>query len=221
MNPTPRTTVNRIAALAVYDKATIYQILDEALLCHVGFVDDGQPFVIPTIFARIEDRIYLHGSVDSRLLRALAAGVPDCLNVTLLDGLVLARSLFHHSMNYRSVVILAKAVEVTDTQSKIAVLKALAEHVVPGRWGDARGPSKDELAQTAIVSLPINEASAKVRTGPPNDEEADYDLNYWAGVIPLAMTAGEPIDDPKLRAGIARPEYAKAYRRPTDTTKCT
>lgn len=215
MDPTPRTTVKRVPRLAVYDKATIYRILDEALIGHVGFVDEGQPFVIPTICVRIDDRLFLHGSVDSRMLRALASGAPACVTVTLLDGLVLARSLLHHSMNYRSVVILARAEEVRDADRKVEVLKALTQHVVPDRWGDARGPTKQELAQTAIVSFPIDEASAKVRTGPPNDDEPDYDLDYWAGVIPLAMKAGEPIDDPKLRHGIVPPAYVRNYRRPS------
>lgn len=214
MAPTLRTTVKRISALAVYDKDAIYRILDEALICHVGFVDDGQPFVIPALYARVDDRLFLHGSVDSRMLRALAAGASVCLSVTLVDGLVLARSLLHHSMNYRSVVILAKATEVTDPVGKVAALKALTDHTVPGRWGDARGPSKKEVSETAIVSLPIDEASAKVRTGPPNDDEPDYDLDYWAGVVPLAMKAGEPIDDPKLRDGLSAPDYARNYVRP-------
>lgn len=214
MAPTQRSTVKQVSSLAIYDRPSIYRILDEAILCHVGFVDDDQPFVIPSIHVRIGDRLFLHGSVQSRMLRSLASGVPACVTVTLLDGLVLARSLFHHSMNYRSVVILARAEEVHDAKTKVEVLRALTDHVVPGRWGDARGPTKDELAQTAIVSLPIDEASAKVRSGPPNDDEPDYDLAYWAGVIPLAMKAGDPIDDPKLASGIAPPAYARNYRRP-------
>ena len=217
MAPTQRTTVKRIPALAIYDREAIYRILDEALLCHVGFVEDEQPFVIPAIYARVDDRIYLHGSVDSRMLRALASGTPTCINVTLLDGLVLARSLLHHSMNYRSVVILAKAEEVTDAAAKVQALKALTDHAIPGRWGDARGPTKEELAQTAIVSLPIDEVSAKARTGPPNDDEPDYDLDFWAGVIPLTLKAGVPIDDPKLREGLSAPNYARDYRRPSSS----
>lgn len=216
MAPTHRARIKQVSALAVYDKATIYRILDQGLIGHVGFVDEGQPFVIPAIYVRVDDRLFLHGSVDSRMLRTLATGVPACVTVTLLDGLVLARSLLHHSMNYRSVVILAKAEEVDDAKKKVEVLKALTDHVVPGRWGDARGPTKEELAQTAIVSLPLDEASAKVRTGPPNDDEPDYDLDYWAGVIPLSMTVGQPVADPKLRDGIVPPGYVRSYRRPTD-----
>ncbi len=215
MAPTQRATIKRVSSLAVYDKATIYRILDEALICHVGFVDDDQPFVIPTIHVRIGDRVCLHGSVESRMMRRLATGVPACISVTLLDGLVLARSLLHHSMNYRSVVILAKAEVIDDPGAKTEILKELTQHVVPGRWGDARGPTKEELAQTAIVSFPIDEASAKIRTGPPNDDEPDYDLDYWAGVIPLAMKTGVPIDDQKLRHGIVPPAYVRNYRRPS------
>ena len=161
----------------------------------------------------MEDRLYLHGSVSSRMLRCLAAGVPACVSVTLVDGLVLARSLFNHSMNYRSVVILATAEEVTDRNQKVAALKALTDHVVPGRWDDARLPNEKELSATRVVSFPINEASAKVRTGPPNDDEPDYQLPVWAGIIPLAVQAGEPVPDPKLMAGLSTPSYALNYHR--------
>lgn len=213
MTPTARTTIKRIAANAAYDLEVIRDIIDEALVCHVGFVDNGQPFVIPTIHFRMEDRLYLHGSVSSRMLRCLAAGVPACVSVTLVDGLVLARSLFNHSMNYRSVVILATAEEVTDRNQKVAALKALTDHVVPGRWDDARLPNEKELSATRVVSFPINEASAKVRTGPPNDDEPDYQLPVWAGIIPLAVQAGEPVPDPKLLAGLSTPSYALSYHR--------
>jgi hypothetical protein len=197
----------------VYDRAVINAILDEALVCHVGFVDQDQPFVIPTIHVRIDDRLYLHGSAASRLLRCLAAGAPACITVTLLDGLVLARSAFHHSMNYRSVVVLGTADMVTDPDDKLEALRALTEHVVPSRWADARKPTSIELKGTTVLSLPINEASAKIRSGPPGDDEPDYDLPIWAGVIPLSLHAGAPESDPNLAAGIDTPEYAAHYRR--------
>lgn len=213
MVPTEHTTIRRGSALGVYDQDVIRDILDEALICHVGFVDDGQPFVIPTIPFRIEDRLYLHGSKASRMLRCLASGAPACVTVTLLDGLVLARSVFHHSMNYRSVVVLGVAEVLSDEQSRIEALEALTEKVLPGRWDDARRPNEKELASTLVVSLPINEASAKIRTGPPTDDESDYGLPVWAGVIPLSLEAGDPIPDPKLRGGVSTPSYARAYHR--------
>lgn len=209
-----RTTVRRIPARGVYDRALINAVLDEALICHVGFVDDGQPFVMPTIHARFDDQLVLHGSRGSRMLRTLASGAPACITVTLLDGLVLARSAFHHSMNYRSVVVLGKGVEVTDRETKLAMLDRLVEHVVPGRTADARGPDDNEFEATMVVALPIDECSAKVRTGPPGDEEADYALDVWAGLIPLSVAPGEPIDDPLLREGIPQPKYARSYVRP-------
>lgn len=216
IEPTPRTRMRRIAKNAVYDREAIYRIIDEALLCHVGFVDDGQPFVIPTIPARMGDRLVLHGSPASRMIKYLCGGDPVCITITLLDGLVLARSLMHHSMNYRSVVLLGAGTEIKGDADKMIALKALTDHIIPGRWDDARQPSKQELAATAVVSFPLDEASAKVRTGPPVDEEADYELSVWAGVLPLSLKVGEPIADPRLRSSIAVPDCVASYRRPAE-----
>lgn len=209
-----RTTVRRLASRGVYNRAAIYAVLDEALVCHVGFVDDGQPYVIPTIHARQGDRLVLHGSRGSRMLQRLAAGVPACITVTLLDGLVLARSAFHHSMNYRSVVVLGRGTEITDREEKRTALAALVEHVVRGRSEDSRPPSQAELDGTAVIAFPLDELSAKVRTGPPKDDAEDYALPHWAGVIPMSLTAGAPIPDPRLPAEVAPPAYAADYRRP-------
>jgi hypothetical protein len=211
--PTPRTTVRRLPTRGVYDAETIAAILDEGFVCHVGFVADGQPFVIPTIYGRRGSRLYLHGSAVSRLLKTLAGGVPVCVTVTLVDGLVLARSVFNHSMNYRSVVVLGTAV-VIEGEEKVAALETIAEHVAPGRWKEARGPSANELKATLVLSLPLDEASAKVRTGPPEDEDEDYALPHWAGVLPLALAAGNPIADPRLPAGTALAPSMRAWRRP-------
>ena len=193
---TDRTRVRRIPKRASYDRAAADAILDEALVCHVGFVADGQPFVIPTAFARVDRHLYIHGAAASRMLRTLAGGVPVCVTVTLLDGLVLARSVFHHSMNYRSVVILGTATEVTDAAEKWAALEAIVEHLAPGRWSEARLPNDKELAATSVLRVPIEEASVKVRTGPPLDDVEDYALPCWAGVIPLHLHRGDPIADP-------------------------
>lgn len=190
-----RTTVKRIPLRGHYDRETINAILDEAIICHVGFVVDGQPYVIPTGFARVDDVIYIHGSAASRMLRELSKGVAVCVTVTILDGLVLARSAFHHSMNYRSVVVLGKAELVTDETEKMAALEALTDHFVPDRWKDVRPPTTLEMKATSVLKLPINEASAKIRTGPPVDDEADYALDVWAGVIPITLQQGEPIKD--------------------------
>ncbi len=211
--PTPRTRVVREADRAVYDREAAYRILDEGFLCHVGFVADGQPFVIPTSYGRKDDSLYIHGSAASRMLRNLKDGVPVCVTVTLLDGLVLARSIFNHSMNYRSVVLLGKATLVEDPQEKIEALHALSEHILPGRWADSRQPNERELKATSILRVPIEEFSAKVRTGPPIDDEPDYAFPTWAGVVPLEMTAGVPIDDPRLDPGLEVPAYAKHYVR--------
>jgi nitroimidazol reductase NimA-like FMN-containing flavoprotein (pyridoxamine 5'-phosphate oxidase superfamily) len=192
---TSRTTVRRLAARGAYDRETIYAVIDEAYICHVGFVVDGHPFVIPTIHARVGDTLYFHGSAASRMLRSLRDGVDACVTVTLLDGLVLARSAFHHSMNYRSVVVLGKGREVTDRAEKLRALDAIVEHVVLGRSKIARAPNESEIRQTMVISLPLSEASAKVRTGPPLDDEPDYALDVWAGVIPISLTKGEPIED--------------------------
>jgi uncharacterized protein len=209
---TPRTTVRRLGKRGAYDRETIEAILDEALICHVGFVVDDQPMVIPTIHARIDDALYFHGSVASRMLRSLEKGVPTCVTVTLLDGLVLARSAFHHSMNYRSVVVLGTATVVVDREEKLRVLDALVEHVMKGRSADARPPSEAELNATLVLRLLITEASAKIRTGPPIDDEEDYALPVWAGVLPLELTPLAPVADPRLTAGIQLPRYLTGSR---------
>jgi uncharacterized protein len=211
--PTPRTRVVREADRGVYDRETVYQILDEGFLCHVGFVANGQPFVIPTSYGRRGDSLYIHGSAASRMLRQLKESVPVCVTVTLLDGLVLARSVFNHSMNYRSVVILGKATLVDDPQEKLAALQSISEHIIPGRWADARQPNERELKQTSVLRLPIEEFSAKVRTGPPIDDEEDYSFPTWAGVVPLEMIAGAPINDPRLDAVRAVPRYVQGHSR--------
>jgi nitroimidazol reductase NimA-like FMN-containing flavoprotein (pyridoxamine 5'-phosphate oxidase superfamily) len=195
-----------------YDRAAIEAILDEGLYCHVGFVDRGQPFVIPTIHARVGDRVYLHGSAASRMLGTLGGGIPACLTVTLVDGLVLARAVFSHSMNYRSAIVLGIATEVTDLDEKMAALEAIVEHVVPGRWADARLPSDSDMRATRVLRMPLDEASAKIRTGPPKDAAADLGLGIWAGVIPLTLVPGAPIPDPALGPEIATPAYARDYR---------
>jgi len=210
---TERTTVRRLPKRGAYQRETINRILDEALICHVGFVIEGQPMVIPTIHTRIGDALYFHGSAASRMLRSLREGVPVCVTVTLLDGLVLARSAFHHSMNYRSVVVLGAAREVVDRKEKLRVLEAIVEHVMRGRTRDARGPNQNELKSTMLVRLPLDEASAKIRTGPPLDDEEDYSMPIWAGVLPLALTPSEPIADPRLSAAIEVPDYVRAYGR--------
>jgi nitroimidazol reductase NimA-like FMN-containing flavoprotein (pyridoxamine 5'-phosphate oxidase superfamily) len=211
--PTARTRVVREAHRGVYDRETVYRILDEGFLCHVGFVADGQPFVIPTSYGRKHDNLYIHGSAASRMLRQLKDSVPVCITVTLLDGIVLARSVFNHSMNYRSVVILGKASLVEDAQEKTAALYAISEHIVPGRWADARQPNERELKQTSVLHLPIEEFSAKVRTGPPIDDEEDYSFPTWAGVVPLEMIAGLPINDPRMEPVRDVPGYIRPYAR--------
>ncbi len=211
--PTPRTTVKRRAQRGVYDHPTVLRILDEGLVCHMGFVVDGQPFVLPTAYARIADHLYLHGSPSNRMLRTGKGGVGLCVTVTLLDGLVLARSAFHHSMNYRSVVLLGTATVVDDPAEKRAAFRALVEHVVPGRYAGIRAPSDDEISGTLVLRLPIDEGSAKIRSGPPIDDEADYAWPVWAGVVPLAVQAGTPIPDPRLDPEHAVPRHASAYAR--------
>lgn len=212
-SPTARTRVVREPHRGVYDRETAYKILDEGFICHVGFVADGQPFVIPTGYGRAGDNLYIHGSAASRMLRNLDQGVAVCVTVTLLDGLVLARSIFNHSMNYRSVVVLGTAVAVEDPQEKLEALRRLSEHILPGRWEESRQPNPKELKATLVMRLPINEFSAKVRQGPPIDDEEDYAFPTWAGVIPLEMVAGKPIDDPTLEPGRTVPEYVKDYSR--------
>lgn len=212
--PTSRTTLRRLPQRGRFDRDTVYSVLDEALVCHVGFVADGQPFVIPTIHARVGDRLYVHGSAASRMLRTVGGGVPVCVTVTLLDGLVLARSAFHHSMNYRSVVVLGRAEVVEEASEKWDALFAVVEHVAPGRWAEVREPTAKELAGTLVLRLPIDEASAKVRTGPPLDDEADYALDCWAGVLPLRLVPGPPEADPRLPPGRAVSPAVAGYVRP-------
>jgi len=211
--PTPRTRLVREAERGVYDRETAYRILDEGFLCHVGFVADGQPFVIPTSYGRKGDRLYIHGSAASRMLRQMKEGVPVCVTVTLLDGLVLARSIFNHSMNYRSVVILGKATPVDDPLEKVEALRLLSEHIIPGRWADARQPNERELKATLVTRVPIEEFSAKVRTGPPIDDEDDYSFPTWAGVVPLETVSRPPINDPRLDPQYEAPPYAAHYVR--------
>lgn len=211
--PTPRTQVKRLAKRASYDREVVFKILDEAFICHVGFVAGGQPYVIPTGFGRDGETLYLHGSAASRMLGELAEGVPVCVTVTLLDGLVLARSAFHHSMNYRSVVILGAARPVTGGEEKAHALAVLTNHIVRNRWDDVRQPTPQELKGTAVLALPIEEVSAKIRTGPPIDDEADYSLPIWAGVVPLHLAAQAPIADPRLSQPLQPPPYAQNYRR--------
>ncbi len=211
--PTPRTTLKRRAQRGVYEHDAIVRILDEGLVCHMAFVVDGQPFVLPTAYARIGDHLYLHGSPSNRMLRAGRDGLGLCVTVTLLDGVVLARSAFHHSMNYRSVMLLGAATEVDDLEEKRAAFHALVEHVVPGRYAGVRAPTDDELKGTLVLRLPISEGSAKIRSGPPIDDEDDYAWPVWAGVIPLAVQPGTPVPDPRLDPEHGLPAYASAYAR--------
>jgi nitroimidazol reductase NimA-like FMN-containing flavoprotein (pyridoxamine 5'-phosphate oxidase superfamily) len=211
--PTARTRVVREPQRAVYDRDVIYQILDEGFICHVGFAIEGQPYVIPTSYARKNDLLYVHGSAASRMLRHASTGIPVCVTVTLLEGLVLARSIFNHSMNYRSVVVLGTATSIEDRAEKLAALHALSEHILPGRWQDARQPNEQELKATTVLQLPIEESSAKVRQGPVIDDEEDYSFSTWAGVIPLSMVSHPPVDDSRLLEGITAPAYAKEYSR--------
>jgi nitroimidazol reductase NimA-like FMN-containing flavoprotein (pyridoxamine 5'-phosphate oxidase superfamily) len=210
---TERTKLKRLPKRGHFDRETVYGILDEGFICHVGFAPQGQPFVIPTGYARVDDMLYIHGSQASRMLRTLSGGIDACVTVTIVDGLVLARSAFHHSMNYRSAVIFGRARIVEDREEKMAALVALSEHIVRGRWADVREPNEEEFIKTTVLELPLVEASAKIRTGPPLDDEEDYALPIWAGVIPLSLQAGEPINDPRLPDGIEVPEYALNYRR--------
>ena len=210
---TERTRLRRLPKRGKFDRQTIYAILDEAIVCHVGFVADEQPYVIPTGFARIGEDLYVHGSAASRMLRTLSGGVDVCVTVTLLDGLVLARSAFHHSINYRSVIVLGRAALVVDASEKSRALEAFTEHIVPGRWADVRWPTELELKATSVLKLPITEASAKVRTGPPIDDEDDYDLDVWAGVLPMSLQAGKPLADDRLIKSVEVPEYVENYDR--------
>jgi nitroimidazol reductase NimA-like FMN-containing flavoprotein (pyridoxamine 5'-phosphate oxidase superfamily) len=211
--PSTRTLVVREPHRAAYDRETVYNILDEGFICHVGFVVDGQPFVIPTSYGRSGDKLYIHGSAASRMLRNLDQGIAVCITVTLLDGLVLARSIFNHSMNYRSVVILGTASVVKDPAEKLAALHTLSEHILPGRWADSRQPNDQEVKATFALRIPIDEFSAKVRRGPPIDDEEDYAFHTWAGVIPLNTLSGKPIADDRCDPTIPVPEYASSYSR--------
>jgi nitroimidazol reductase NimA-like FMN-containing flavoprotein (pyridoxamine 5'-phosphate oxidase superfamily) len=210
---TERTRLRRLPERAAYDRPTVHAILDQGFICHVGFVVDGQPYAVPTGYARVGETVYLHGSTGSRL--GLRPGMDVCVTVTLLDGLVLARSAFHHSMNYRSVMAIGRTHPVTDPDEKEAALRALVEHIVPGRSAEIRGADRRELAATAVLALPLDEVSAKVRTGPPKDEDADYELPIWAGVLPLALTPGEPAADPVLDPSVPTPDHVASWSRPT------
>ena len=211
--PTGRSTLRRLPKRGEYGREGVYGILDEGFVCHVGFVVEGQPFVIPTGYARSGDTLYIHGAQASRMLRALKGGIEVCLTVTLVDGMVLARSAFHHSMNYRSVVVFGRAVAVEDAAEKLEALRALTEHLAPGRWAEVRQPTEGEMRATLVLALPLAEASAKVRTGPPVDDEEDYELPVWAGVVPLRVAAGEPVADPRLPPGIEPPAHVSNYAR--------
>ena len=212
-NKTNRTILKRLPARGHYDRELVHKILDEGFICHVGFIVDGAPVVIPTGYGRVGDKLYIHGSQASRMLRTLKTGVPACVTVTLVDGLVLARSAFHHSINYRSVVIFGNATLVEDPEAKSEALLAFSEHVIRGRWNDVREPTEQELKATTVLRIELEEVSAKVRTGPPIDDEEDYSLPVWAGILPLQVIAGEPIADPRLPDEINVPEYVVDYKR--------
>jgi nitroimidazol reductase NimA-like FMN-containing flavoprotein (pyridoxamine 5'-phosphate oxidase superfamily) len=212
--PTPRTRITREPQLGVYDRETVNHILDEGFICHIGFAVEGQPYVIPTSYARDGDVLYIHGSAASRMLRNLDRGIPVCVTVTLLDGLVLARSVFNHSMNYRSVVVLGTAKLVQDPPQKLAALRVLSEHIIPGRWDDARQPNDKELKQTSVLRVSIEEFSAKVRVGPPIDNEEDYSFPTWAGVLPLEAKVGAAITDE--RCSQEMPLYLRSFSRKRD-----
>jgi nitroimidazol reductase NimA-like FMN-containing flavoprotein (pyridoxamine 5'-phosphate oxidase superfamily) len=208
-----RTTVQRKPERGVYDTETIYAILDAGFLCHVGFEEQSQPFVIPTLYARVGELLYLHGSPRSRFLQPVAGGLPLCITITHVDGLVLARSAFHHSINYRSVMILGRGRIVVDQAEKAAALDALVEHIVPGRSAEVRGPNASELRATQVLAIPLEEASAKVRSGPPLDASRDYALPIWAGELPLRLHALEPVSDPRLAKGIPIPAHVQGFRK--------
>jgi uncharacterized protein len=210
--PSDRTRVRRTPQRGTYERETVEGILDETLISHVGFVHDGHPVVIPTLHARLGDRLYLHGSAASRMLRTLLKGVPVCVTATLVDGLVLARSAFHHSVNYRSVVVFGEATAVEPEEQRLRALELFTEKLVPGRWADVRPPTRQELKGTKVLSLPLDEASAKLRTGPPIDDDEDYDLPVWAGVLPLATEVAAPQPDPRLDPAVETPGYVAAWR---------
>lgn len=211
LKSTERTTLRRLPKRGVFDRKAVYRILDEGFVCHVGFVIEGQPFVIPTAYGRQGDTLFIHGAKASRMLKALRDGAEMCVTVTLVDGLVLARSAFHHSMNYRSVVVFGKARLVESNEEKLGALRAFTEHLIPGRWQEARQPNQTELDATLVLALPLAEASAKVRTGPPLDDEEDMDFPVWAGVIPLRYMTAEAIDAPDLSGGIRPSDYLRDF----------
>jgi len=213
---TPRNTVRQKSVRAQYDQATIYRIIDEALICHVGFAEEGQPYVIPTNHARLGDSLIFHGGTTSRLLNHIQSGAEICVAITLLDALVLARSVFSHSMNYRSVVLFGRGHLITDDPEKMRALEALTEHLLPGRWSDARRPTQKELDATTVVAVPIESASAKIRSGPPMDDAEDYRLPVWAGLLPIRQQFLDPVADPKLREGISVPDHVLHYPKRTD-----
>jgi uncharacterized protein len=211
--PTPRTTLRRLPQRGEFDREAVYRIIDEGFICHVAFVVDGQPYAIPTSYGRAGETLYIHGSAASRMLRSLSGGIPVCVAVTLIDGLVLARSAFHHSINYRSVMIFGKAMIVDGAEEKATALKTFTEHVIPGRWSKVRQPNEQELKATTVLALPLVEVSAKVRTGPPKDDEEDMAFPVWAGILPLRMAALAPIDDPSLSSEMKPPDYVVNYAR--------
>jgi nitroimidazol reductase NimA-like FMN-containing flavoprotein (pyridoxamine 5'-phosphate oxidase superfamily) len=216
LKPTERTTIKRLPLRGNYERETLNQILDEGFVCHVGFVVDSCPFVIPTGYGRLGDQLYIHGSAASRMLKTLREGLDVCVTVTLVDGLVLARSAFHHSMNYRSVVIFGKARVLEDEAEKMEAMRVFTDHIMVGRWKESRIPTQKELRATIVLALPLDEASAKIRTGPPADDEEDYQLPVWAGVLPLRLATGDAVPDSRLRDGIELPQYISNYRRPQD-----
>src|SRR5579884_4543935 len=213
MKQTRRSELRRLPKRGSHDTAVIHDILDAGFLAHVGFCVEGQPFVVPTLYGRAGDKVYLHGSAASRMLRHLERGVPVCVNVTLVDGLVLARSAFHHSMNYRSVMVFGTAREIVDREAKIEALRTISDHLLAGRWDDVRSPYEKELKATSVLEFSIEEASAKIRTGPPVDEEEDYALPVWAGVLPLELKSDAPVADSRLAEGMAVPDYVLRFRR--------
>ena len=216
MNVIPKTQVRRLPDRGHYDAETIHGILDAAFLAHVGFCIEGQPFVIPTLYGRDGGRLYMHGSAASRMLRELSTGVAACVTVTIVDGLVLARSAFHHSMNYRSVVAFGTARRIEEAESKERALRMISEHLLRGRWNEVRAPHSQELKATSVIEFHLREASAKIRTGPPKDDEEDYALPVWAGVLPLTMVAGQPVADPRLEKTKEAPDYLKMFGRGKD-----
>lgn len=219
MNQTKRAQVRRIPERGKYDPETIHAVLDAGFLAHVGFVVEGQPFVIPTLYGRKEDKLFLHGSAASRMLRELETGVSACVTVTLVDGLVLARSAFNHSMNYRSVVAFGVAHKVIDSEQKVVALRAISDHVIPGRWNEVRGPNERELKATTVLEFSIEEASAKVRTGPPSDEDEDYALPIWAGVLPFTLATQPEVADSRLASGLRTPASVARFREKRERAK--